>query len=149
MLPPLKQTGLTVSTGSGGKTKFNRTRLGFPKTHWLDAACVGDTPALELLTIQPLQILATGHGNRQMCGTDKFGFPTRHKSRVQIHKGFQTGDIVRAVVTSGKKIGEYVGRVLCRASGSFDIAIKTGRVAGISHKYCQSIHKKDGYSYAF
>lgn len=146
----LKVTGLPVATGSGSKTKFNRTRLELPKTHWLDAACVGDTPSsLEVLTTQPLLIKATGHGTRQMCGTDKFGFPTRHKSRVQVHKGFQTGDIVQAVVTSGKKIGAYVGRVLCRASGSFDIATKTGRVAGISHKYCKPIHKKDGYGYAF
>ncbi|MGL5075116.1 MAG: RNA-guided endonuclease IscB [Waterburya sp.] len=145
----LKETGLPVTTGSGGLTKFNRTRLGLPKTHWLDAACVGDTPTLEVLTLQPLLIKATGHGSRQMCGTDKFGFPTRHKSRVQIHKGFQTGDIVKAVVTSGKKIGTYVGRVLCRASGSFDIATSQGRVAGISHKYCTPTHKKDGYAYGY
>jgi hypothetical protein len=39
--------------------------------------------------------------------------------------------------------------VLCRASGSFDIATTNGRVAGISHKYCKPIHKKDGYSYGF
>jgi 5-methylcytosine-specific restriction endonuclease McrA len=144
----LMQTGLTISTGSGGKTKFNRNRLGLPKTHWLDAACVGDTPILEVLTSQPLLINATGHGTRQMCGTDKFGFPTRHRSRVQNHKGFQTGDMVKATVTAGKKIGSYVGRVLCRASGSFDIATNTGRVTGVSHKYCQPIHRKDGYLYA-
>jgi 5-methylcytosine-specific restriction endonuclease McrA len=145
----LKGLGLPVMTGSGGLTKFNRTRLGLPKTHWLDAACVGETPTVEALTLQPLLIKATGHGSRQMCGTDKFGFPTRHKSRTQIHKGFQTGDIVNAMVTAGKKIGSYVGRVLCRASGSFDISTKAGRVAGISHKYCKPIHKKDGYSYGF
>lgn len=145
----LKETRLPVSTGSGGLTKFNRTRLGLPKTHWLDAACVGQVDSLEVLTTQPLLIKATGHGTRQMCGTDKFGFPTRHKSRIQVHKGFQTGDIVRATVTAGKKIGFYVGRVLCRASGSFDIATKDGRVAGISHKYCKPIHKKDGYAYGF
>jgi hypothetical protein len=145
----LKTTGLPVSTGSGGQTKFNRTRLGLAKTHWLDAACVGDTPTLDVLTTQPLRIQATGHGTRQMCGTDKFGFPTRHRSRMQIHKGFQTGDIVAATVTAGKKIGSYVGRVLCLASGSFDIATATGRVAGISHKYCNPIHTKDGYAYGF
>jgi hypothetical protein len=82
-----------------------------------------------------------------MCGTNKFGFPIRHKSRKQIHFGFQTGDIINATVTAGKKVGSYVGRILCRASGSFDIATMKGRVAGISHKYCKSIHKKDGYSY--
>jgi 5-methylcytosine-specific restriction endonuclease McrA len=145
----LKATGLPVTTGTGGQTKFNRTRLGLPKSHWLDAACVGQVESLEVLTSKPLLIAAKGHGTRQMCGTDKFGFPTRHRSRVQIHKGFQTGDIVAATVTTGKKIGSYVGRVLCRASGSFDIATTTGRVAGISHKYCKPIHKKDGYSYGF
>ena len=62
---------------------------------------------------------------------------------------FLPGDIISATVTAGKKIGSYMGRVLCRASGSFDIATKMGRVAGISHKYCKPIHKKDGYSYGF
>lgn len=145
----LKETGLPISTGSGGLTKFNRTRLNLPKSHWLDAACVGKVETLKILTNKPLLIQATGRGTRQMCGTDKYGFPTRHRSRTQIHKGFQTGDIVKAFVTKGKKIGCYLGRVLCRASGSFDIATQNGRVAGISHKYCQSIHKKDGYSYGF
>lgn len=146
---PLKETGLPVTTGSGGQTKFNRTRYKLPKSHWLDAACVGKVEELNVLTSQPLLIKATGHGTRQMCGTDKFGFPIRHKSRKQIHQGFQTGDIVSATVTAGKKVGSYVGRVLCRASGWFDIATITGRVAGISHKYCKPIHKKDGYSYGF
>jgi 5-methylcytosine-specific restriction endonuclease McrA len=145
----LKQTGLPRSTGTGGQTKFNRTRLDRPKAHWVDAACVGEVGSLEILTQKPLLIAAKGHGTRRMCGTDKYGFPTRHRSRVQIHKGFQTGDIVSATVTAGKKIGSYVGRVLCRASSSFDIATTNGRVAGISHKYCKPIHKKDGYSYGF
>jgi hypothetical protein len=143
----LKETGLPVTTGSGGLTKFNRTRLELPKTHWLDAACVGQVDSLQVVTYKPLLIKAMGHGSRQMCGTDKFGFPTRHKSRVQVHKGFQTGDIVKAVVTTGKKIGFYMGRILCRASGSFDITTKAGRVAGISHKCCKPVHKKDGYGY--
>jgi hypothetical protein len=112
---------------------------------------------LDVETSQPLLIKATGRGTRQMCGTNKYGFPIRQcatrmlrkRSKTQIHKGFQTGDIVKAVVLSGKKVGTYVGRVLCRASGSFDIATKTERVTGISHKYCTHIHKKDGYSYAF
>jgi len=143
----LRMTGLPVSTGSGGLTKFNRTRLNLPKSHWLDAACVAKVEELKVLISQPLLVKAAGHGTRQMCGTDKFGFPIRHKSRKQIHFCFQTGDIISATVTAGKKIGSYAGRVLCRASGSFDIATTKGRVAGISHKYCKPIHKKDGYSY--
>jgi 5-methylcytosine-specific restriction endonuclease McrA len=150
LLEVLKSTGLPVECGSGGLTKFNRTSQQLIKTHWIDAACVGkSTPTLNIKGIKPLLITANGHGTRQMAGTDKFGFPTRHRSNKQIHFGFQTGDIIKAVVTSGKKVGEYLGRVLCRATGSFDIATKTGRISGISHKYCSAIHKKDGYSYAF
>lgn len=145
----LKETDIPVSTGSGGKTKFNRTRLGLPKTHWLDAACVGDTPTLEVLTAQPLIIKATGHGTRQMCRTDKFGFPSRHVPRYKFVKGFQTGDIVKAEVMSGKKMGVHVGRVAVRSTGSFNISTIKGLMQGISHKYCTTIHHKDGYSYAF
>jgi 5-methylcytosine-specific restriction endonuclease McrA len=144
----LKSTGLPIATGSGGLTKFNRTRLGLPKAHWLDAACVGETPALEVLTMQPLLIKATGHGTRQMCRTDKFGFPSRYVPQFKFVKGFQTGDIAKAVVTSGKKVGTYVGRVAVRSTGSFNLSTANGLVQGISHKYCTPIHKKDGYSYA-
>ncbi len=145
----LKDTGLLVTTGTGGQTKFNRTQQELPKRHYLDAAMVGNTPKLEILTNQPLLIKCTGHGNRKMCGTNKYGFPVRHRTRQKIHQGFQTGDIVKAVVTKGKKVGTYTGRVLCRASGSFDISTHAGRVAGINHKYCSHIHKKDGYQYTY
>ncbi|MCL1466941.1 RNA-guided endonuclease IscB [Argonema galeatum] len=144
----LQETGLPVSTGSGGLTKFNRTRLNLPKTHWLDAACVAQVESLEVLTSKPLLIKASGHGTRQMCRTDKFGFPSRYVPRNKFVKGFQTGDIVKAIVTSGKKIGEYVGRVAVRSSGSFNI-YASETVQGISYKYCQIVHRKDGYSYAF
>ena len=145
----LKRTGLPVETGSGGRTKFNRSRLELPKTHWLDAACVGVSGAAVCANpaMKPLEIKATGHGTRQMCGTDKFGFPIRHRTNKSIHFGFQTGDIVRAVVSKGTKAGIHKGRVLCRASGSFDIKTSAGRVSGISHKYCTDIHRKDGYAY--
>lgn len=56
----LKQTGLPVVTGSGGLTKFNRTRLQLPKTHWIDAACVGIVENLSILTDKPLSVKATG-----------------------------------------------------------------------------------------
>ena len=144
----LKLTGLPVTTGSGGQTKYNRTRLKLPKAHWLDAACVGQLDSLSVLTSNPLLIKATGHGTRQMCRTDKFGFPSRYVPREKFVKGFQTGDIVKAVVTSGKKIGEYVGRVAVRTTGSFNVSASE-LVQGISHKYCKIVHHKDGYSYSF
>ena len=40
---------------------------------------------------QLVRILATGHGCRQMCRVDRFGFPpTGPKQRKRV-KGFQTG----------------------------------------------------------
>ena len=144
----LKLTGLPVETGSGGLTKYNRTRMELPKTHYFDAACVGKIDKLVVLTTQALLIKSNGHGTRQMCRTDKFGFPSRYVPRDKFVKGFQTGDIVKAIVTSGKKIGEYVGRVAVRTSGSFNISAKE-LVQGIGHKYCQILHRKDGYSYQY
>ena len=140
---------LPTFTGTGGQTKYNRVRLELPKEHWIDAVCVGNVEKINLVTQQPLRIKATGWGTRQMSGTNKYGFPTRHRERSQVHFGFRTGDIVKAIVTSGKKVGTYVGRVLCRKSGSFDIATKTVRITGISYRFCTQIHKKDGYSYGF
>ncbi|WP_341733098.1 RNA-guided endonuclease IscB [Microcoleus sp. EPA2] len=149
LLNALKETGLPIETGSGGLTKFNRSQQHLPKTHWLDAACVGEsTPLLKIKGIKPLLITANGHGTRQSCRTDKFGFPNRHCSRTKFHLSFQTGDIVKAAVTNGKKVGEYIGRIATRATGSFNISTKNGLVQGISHKNCKHIHKKDGYSYA-
>ena len=145
----LKETGKVIITGSGGLTKFNRIRLELPKTNFFDAACVGDTPNISVLANQPLNIKATGHGSRQMCRTDKFGFPSRYVPRFKFVKGFQTGDIIKAVVTSGKKVGTYTGRVAVRLSGSFNVSAVQGLIQGISHKYCFSIHQKDGYNYGF
>jgi len=149
LLNRLKETGLPVVTGSGGRTKYNRMRLGLPKQHWLDAAGVGQVDELKILTSKPLQIKAMGHGTRQMCRTDKYGFPSRYVPRFKFVRGFQTGDIVKALVTSGKKLGEYLGRVVVRSSGSFNILTAQGLVQGISYKYCKPIHRKDGYSYGF
>ncbi len=146
----LKDTGLPVEVGTGGRTKYNRTIRGLAKTHYWDAACVGVSTPIKLITagVKPLLMVAKGHGTRQQCRTDKWGFPIRYCSRTKVHKTFQTGDIVKAIVTSGKKIGTYVGRIATRATGSFNISTRDGLVQGISHKYCKHIHKKDGYSYA-
>ena len=149
LLQRLKDTGLLVVTGSGGQTKFNRSRLELAKTHWLDAACVGEVEQLNVLTNQPLLIKATGHGTRQMCRTDKYGFPTRYVPRDKFVKGFQTGDICKAIVSTGKKIGEYVGRIAVRTTGSFNISDRSGLIQGLNYKNFLITHKKDGYSYQF
>jgi len=150
LLNALKSTGLTVETGSGGLTKFNRTTRNLDKTHWIDAVCVSNsTPQkLKIKGVKPLLIKATGYGSRQSCGINKQGFPIRHSSRKKVHFGFITGDIVKAVVDQGKKIGTHIGRIATRASGSFNISTIKGLVEGVSHKYCRVIHHKDGYGYS-
>ncbi len=153
----LKETGLPVTTGTGGQTKFNRTQQKLEKTHWLDAACVGNIPNLEVLTNQPLLIKCTGYGSRQVIHVNQYGFPRRNRANQLVRKsaliktvrGFQTGDIVKAIVPKGKKIGSYLGKVAIRSSGSFNIKTVTKTVQGISHKYCSIVHKKDGYIYGF
>jgi hypothetical protein len=120
-----------------------------PKTHWIDAACVGkSTPAsLNVTGVQPLLITANGHGCRRMCSVDENGFIFGNPKQAGRKKGFKTGDIVKAIVTEGKRIGVYVGRVAARATGSFNITTKSGTTQGIGHQYCRALHRSDGYSY--
>lgn len=150
LLEVLKTLGLPVETGSGGLTKFNRSQQGLEKTHWIDAAVVGKSTPEKLIIkgVKPLLIKAVGHGSRQACRTDAYGFPNRYVPRNKIHFGFQTGDIVKAIVKKGKKIGTYMGKVAIRSTGSFNISTKNGLVQGISYKCCKLVHAKDGYSYA-
>jgi len=145
----LKTFGLPIEGGSGGLTKYNRVTRGLTKTHWLDAVCVGrSTPASPIIKdIVPLSITATGHGSRQMCRMDKFGFPRTGPKQHKRVQGFQTGDLVRAVVTSGAKKGIYVGKVAVRTRGSFNITTASGVVTDIHHRFCVLIAHSDGYTY--
>jgi 5-methylcytosine-specific restriction endonuclease McrA len=145
LLSILKVTGLPILTGSGGLTKFNRTRLGLPKAHWLDAACVGVVDNLSLLTTKILHVKATGFGGRQRCQTDKYGYPIKHRPLRPIH-GFCTGDIVRADVPKGKYKGVFIGRVCPMSDGRGEFVINKKR-RSINLKYCKAIHRRDGYSY--
>lgn len=149
LLEALKGTGLPLETGTGGQTKYNRCQQNYPKTHWLDATCVGESGknVLASLNTQPLLIQAKGRQSRQMCSINKYGFPRTKAKQNREVKGFQTGDIVKAVVTKGKKAGTYVGRVAVRKSGSFHIINAKQKVDGIGYRYCTHIHKSDGYSY--
>ena len=145
----LKAIGLSVETGSGGLTKFNRVKRDLPKEHWIDAACVGQsTPeVLKADGVKPLKIKAMGHGKRQMCRVDKYGFPRTSAKSQKVVKGFQTGDMVKAIVTKGKKIGIYIGRIAVRISGFFNITTRNCVVQGISYKNCLKLHGSDGYNY--
>jgi len=146
----LRQTGLPVETGTGGRTKWNRTQRGLSKTHWLDAACVGaSTPArLQVRDLIPLAITAMGRHSRQMCRPTAFGFPDKAPKAASVVGGFRTGDIVRAIVPPPSvKMGTYVGRIAIRATGFCNLKTATGTIQGIHTRYCSPLHRGDGYSY--
>jgi 5-methylcytosine-specific restriction endonuclease McrA len=139
------ETGIPVTTSTGGQTKYNRVQQNYPKAHWIDAACTGNSgDDVELDPHQTiLQVTATGRGSRQMTLPDKHGFPrTKAKSVKAVH-GFRTGDIVYARVLTGKKQGNYTGRVAIRKSGNF----RVGKVDDIPWRYCTLLQYTDGYSY--
>jgi len=144
----LKGSGLPVNTGSGGLTKFNRVQIGIPKTHALDAVCVGAVSGVTGWGKPTLGIKCTGRGSYQRTRLDAFGFPRGYLTREKRIQGFQTGDMVSADVPKGKKLGLHIGRVAVRASGSFNIQTAAGVVQGISHKHCKLIQRADGYGYS-
>ncbi len=148
LLNTLKATGLPVVTGSGGRTKFNRHVLGVPKTHALDAACVGQIDALTAWRVPTLSIKCTGRGSYQRTRLDRFGFPRGYLMRSKAAKGFRTGDRVLAVVPTGKKASRHVGRVAVRASGNFNIQTGFAVMQGIGHKHCRVLQRGDGYGYS-
>lgn len=145
----LQETGLPVEVGTGGRTRYNRVSRQLPKAHWIDAAVVGtSTPQrMRLQCVRPWIIAATGWQRRQMVLMDKYGFPrTRAKQQSRV-KGFRTGDLVRAQVKQGSKVGCYIGRVAVRARGSFNLTTATGIVQGISYHWCRLLQDRDGYVY--
>jgi 5-methylcytosine-specific restriction endonuclease McrA len=141
----LKSFGLPVTTGTGGQTKFNRTRFELPKAHWIDAACVGVVEIIKLVTNKILKVRATGFGGRQRCQTDKFGYPQKHRPLRPIH-GFSTGDIVRADVPKGKYAGTFTARVCPMSHGYGEFVIDKKR-RSIKLEYLTPVHMKDGYDY--
>jgi hypothetical protein len=146
----LEVLGLAIECGTGGCTKYNRTTRELPKTHWLDAACVGEsTPEhLKASKVMPLAITAYGHGCRQMCLMNKFGFPRTDPKEKHPKHGFKTGDMVKAIVPAHlKRPGTHVGRMSAKASGSFTIATKSGAVPDIGKNYCRKLQRADGYGY--
>jgi hypothetical protein len=143
----LKATGLSVATGTGGQTKWNRFRLGIPKSHALDAACAGKVETLAGWEVPEFGIKVAGRGAYKRTQLDAYGFPRGYLTRQKRIRGLQTGDMVRADVPSGKKAGVHIGRVAVRARGSFDVQTPTGVVQGINAKHCTILNRADGYGY--
>ena len=141
----LQATGLPVSVGTGGQTKWNRSRFRLAKSHTLDALCVGRVNGVVTHPLSVIISKATGRGTYSRTVSDKSGFPRLIRPRTKCVQGFQTGDLVRAVVPSGKKMGTHVGRVAVRSSGSFNITTKGKAMQGISHRHCTLLQRGDGW----
>jgi len=141
--------GLPVSVGTGGRTGYNRATQGYEKDHWIDAMCVGVRGEQLFIppAVSPLYITATGRGSRQMCRMDTFGFPRPSAKAAKRVHGFQTGDVVRAVVPSGKHAGTHTGRVAVRSSGKFNITTSTVTRQGIHFRHFTLLQQTDGYAY--
>ena len=85
----LKETGLPVEVGTGGRTKFNtkfhRLRSGIPKTmrktHAPDAVGVGDVAAVHGWSVPTPGIQCTGRGSCQRTRLNRHGFPRGYLTR--------------------------------------------------------------------
>jgi hypothetical protein len=145
----VKDLGWPVTFASGGRTKANRSAQGYPKAHWIDAACAGpDGGAVHLdPSAPPLTITATGRGQRRISKPDRYGFPRGAPGRVKRVAGLQTGDRVRAVVPRGRYRGHHVGRLAgVRRDGRMDVATDRARFTTTAARLTR-LQAADGYHY--
>ncbi|MFU8852902.1 RNA-guided endonuclease IscB [Micromonospora sp. SL1-18] len=143
----LVATGLPVQVATGGRTKWNRHRTGAPKTHTLDALHVGVLAAVRAWPGRVLVAAASGRGSYARTRCDRYGFPRLRLPRSKTVRGFQTGDLVRAVVPTGKNTGRHTGRVAVRSSGSFNIRTRHALVQGVHHRHVHLLQRADGWAY--
>lgn len=145
-----------VECSSGGKTKYNRKQLGYPKDHHYDALCVGTIPEhgfVDRTSGYCLYAKATGRGTRLRGKLNKCGIIVfKWKNRSKTINGFQTGDIVVADVPHNdkktyKNEGQFVGRVMVRSSGRFDIKTIRGELVNVKMQFCKLLQNNSGYHY--
>lgn len=144
LLERLKGYGVLVETGTGSLTKYNRSSRKLAKSHWLDAVCVGEsTPEkLKMEGVKPLRVKAEGQGRRKKMVNDAEGFAKGYIPKEKSFRGFQTGDIVRAKIPTGKHKGIHQGRIAIRHRPSFKL-----NGFDVHPKYLTLLQKADGYNY--
>ena len=150
----LEAFGLPLELSTGGRTKFNRTKQGYKKDHWIDAVCVGSSgEAVDLNGVQPLEIKAMGRGGRQVLNNDKFGFPRKQAPKSKkVIGGFQTGDFVKLVNKKGKYAGTWTGRIIGVDFSPKNPILKMktpiGNAGIVWNKGFTLLQKVDGFNYA-
>ncbi|MFF1332521.1 RNA-guided endonuclease IscB [Streptomyces sp. NPDC058298] len=146
----LCSTGLPVHSWSGGRTQCNRVTHGLEKTHTLDALVVGEVKDGTRIVRLPEAVLiatATGRGTYARTRPDRHGFPRLDLPRTKQCFGYATGDLVRAVIPSGKYAGSWTGRVAVRSTGRFNVRSEHGVAQGIHHRFIRLLQRADGYGY--
>ena len=146
LLKELLLLGLPVSTGTGAQTKHNRNCLKIPKTHALDAACVGNVTFINFNTKHHFEVKSMGRGRYRRTQINSFGNPIGYLMKEKSAFGFSTGDIVKVRTLKASEKDAIVGRVSVRKTGAFKIT--HGKVI-INTRYhnCKLMQKADGYLY--
>jgi hypothetical protein len=157
--------GMDTFCYAGYETLYNREKQGYPKEHWVDAACVGDKECFVHIpeNMVPLKIKAIGRGSRRVMNNDKFGFIKKNKSGQDVRKlaefkevkGFRTGDFVKL-----ERDGcEYYGRVTIKSTKPFLVKYNKPSLTYVnkiweyrneteaSYEKFKIIQRSDGYSY--
>ncbi|MFE5509999.1 RNA-guided endonuclease IscB [Streptomyces sp. NPDC056529] len=149
----LADTGLPVHTWPGSLTAANRTAAALPKTHTLDALSVGPTGpgAGDAVVRHPGRayvFTATGRGSYARTTPDRHGFPRLLRPRQKRHRGFASGDLVRAAVPKGRWAGIHTGRVSVRSTGRHGVTTPLGRF-NASYENLRLLQRADGFTYTW
>ncbi len=150
LLNELKELGLPVETGTAGGTKYQRVSHKLPKENYYDALCTGaSTPSrLEIPQAYINVWTAKGRGSRQVCQTDRYGFPRQFRSRTKIHFNLMTGDLIRINPLKGKNAGKSCkGKGVIRADGSLYI-VSDGQRINSTYRHAKLLQRGDGWDYS-
>ncbi len=125
--------------------------MGLEKTHTLDALAVGplDHESGGRIVRFPVQVLvakAAGRGSYARTTPDRYGFPRLRRARTKQHFGYITGDLVRALIPTGKWAGTWTGRISVRARGQHSLTTPSGRF-NVSYWNLKLLQRGDGYGY--
>lgn len=162
----LKEVSISIKieVGTGGRTKFNRRKQNLPKTHWLDAACVGEsTPEIKFTFNKVLCIEAVGKGTRKMMAKwDKTGRPSAYRPKDPYLFGVRNGDMVLvdtispATNNKGKEV-RFKGKDKNKFKGVYRVGGKdtqneklyVNKVLVKTLYIKRIVHKADSYDYKF
>lgn len=144
----LEATLLPVYKSTGGRTKYNRLEFGIPKTHALDAVCVGDVMGVKNWKRKTLVVSCDGRGRYSRTTLDKNGFPKLYLLRKKYAFGFATGDyvLVNKPKYRNNPACTFTGRVTVRQNGGFSVDVN-GVAKGASYRACVLLQRSDGYRY--